>query len=59
MNRQEIFDFVGDKFNEIFWEVLKNNGIESGDIAPDDSLNLETIQNSLTDMLLKVVEYNK
>lgn len=54
MNK-EIYEFVGDKLNECFFEFCP----VSGDIAPDDSLELEKIQLELTDLIEKVANYNK
>ena len=59
MKKEDVYNLIGDRLNEMFWEVMKESGINSGDIAPDDALKLDSIQNELTDMVLKVVNYNK
>ena len=58
MNKNDIYNLIGDRLNEMFWEVMKESGVNAGDIAPDDALKLESIQNELTDLIEKVTNYN-
>ena len=53
MSREELLDIIGDKVNEIFWEFQESTGIENGDIAPLESLELEKIQQDLCELVIR------
>lgn len=58
MDRKELFDLIDEKINDIFLEYQKANDIASGDISPLQSLDLEEIEDKLTDLIMSVGKQN-
>lgn len=58
MDREELFDLIDEKINDIFLEYQKANDIASGDISPLQSLDLEEIEDKLTDLIMSVDKQN-
>lgn len=59
MNRDELYLLVAEKVNEIFLAYQVSNEITTGDIHPMDALQLDAVQEKLTDLVISVCEYNK
>ena len=47
------------KINDIFLEQQIKNNIESGDIEPLDAIKLDKLVDELTELITKVLEYQK
>lgn len=54
MNRNELYNLIEEKINDVFLGYQKANGIESGDISPMQSLRLDELQEKLTDLIMEV-----
>lgn len=54
MDREELYNLIEEKNNDIFLEYQKQNGIKSGDISPMQALRLEELQNELADLIMNV-----
>lgn len=59
MNRKELLEFIDEKMNEVFLAYQKANGIESGDISPEDAFSLDELQEQVADLIISVCEKNK
>lgn len=59
MNRETLYNLVEEKINDIFLEYQVANDIKSGDITPLQALQLEELQNKLTDLIMNVRSENK
>ena len=59
MNRETLYNLVEEKINDIFLEYQAANDIKSGDITPLQALQLEELQNKLTDLIMNVRSENK
>lgn len=55
----EVNDLLDEKINEVFYEMQKKFGIESGDISPMDAFELDEITKKLTKHIVKVLETQK
>lgn len=59
MNRETLYNLVEERINDIFFEYQAANDIKSGDITPLQTLQLEELQNKLTDLIMNVESENK
>ena len=59
MNRETLYNLVEERINDIFIEYQAANDIKSGDITPLQALQLEELQNKLTDLIMNVGSENK
>lgn len=59
MNRETLCNLVEERINDIFLEYQAANDIKSGDITPSQALQLEELQNKLTDLIMNVGSENK
>lgn len=59
MNRETLYNLVEERINDIFLEYQVANDIKSGDITPLQALQLEELQNKLTDLIMNVRSENK
>lgn len=59
MNRETLYNLVEERINDIFLEYQAANDIKSGDITPLQTLQLEELQNKLTDLIMNVGSENK
>lgn len=59
MDKDGLNKLISQKINDIFYEYQKQNGIESGDISPDELLELENIQDQLSNLIIRVCENNQ
>lgn len=59
MDREGLYSLVEEKINDVFLEYQTKNKIESGDITPIQALQLEKIQNELTDLIMDIGSENK
>lgn len=59
MNRESLCELIDIKLNEVFLAYQKANGIESGDISPEDAFSLDELQEKMTDLIISVCEKNK
>lgn len=59
MDRETLYSLVEEKVNDIFLEYQAENDIKSGDITPLQTLQLEELQNKLTDLIMNVGSENK
>lgn len=59
MDREGLYSLVKEKINDVFLEYQTKNKIESGDITPIQALQLEKIQNELTDLIMDIGSENK
>ena len=55
----ELSDKIYDAVNDVFAHFQNKLGIKYGDIAPEDDFELEEIENSLANLILKVLKYQK
>ena len=58
MNKTQLNELIDSKIDEIFFEYQKANGIESGDIFPEEYLKLEEIKDKLSDFVVKSMSHN-
>lgn len=56
MNREELYAIVEDKVNEAFLAYQKANGIKDGGIYPLEALQLDDLQNKLTDLIVSATQ---
>lgn len=54
MDRETLYNLVEEKINDIFLEYQTANDIKSGDISPMQALQLEELQNELTNLIMNV-----
>lgn len=54
--RKEIINRLETAIDDIFWNIQEEWGIESGDITPELSLELDTVTNNLAAIIEKVLE---
>ena len=54
MDRETLYSLVEERVNDIFLEYQTANGIKSGDLSPMQSLQLDELQNTLTDLIMSV-----
>lgn len=50
-------DLVSEKINEVFLEYQKANNITSGDIHPEDAVELENFEEALAEFVERVCSY--
>ncbi len=58
MDRETLYSLVEERVNDIFLEYQTANGIKSGDLSPMQSLQLDELQNTLTDLIMSVGSKN-
>ena len=58
MTKNELFELVENKVNEIYLAYQKAEGITSGDMNPDYEFQLDEIEQNLTDFIIKSMEGN-
>lgn len=51
-------EIVDRNMHEIFREFQDANGVDRGDISPEDSFELDKIKDELSNLLVKVTEKN-
>jgi hypothetical protein len=56
MNKKELYQLVEQAVNDLFQKYQAAHGIESGDIDPMELMELEEIQDKLTDLIIRVNE---
>lgn len=54
MNRTELLELIDTKMNKLFNEYQKSNNIQYGDISPENVMELQGIENQLTDFIIDV-----
>lgn len=50
-------DLINEKINEVFLEYQKANGITSGDIHPEDAVELDNFEEALAEFVERVCSY--
>ena len=58
MDRDTLYNLIEERIDDIFLEYQKANEITSGDISPTQMLDLEDLQNKLTDLIINVCSQN-
>ena len=59
MTKKELYQLVEMKVDELFHQYQVANGIESGDIDPHELMELEELQERLTNLIIKTNEGNE
>ena len=58
MDRKTLYNLIEEKINDVFLEYQAANDIKSGDITPLQALQLEELQNELTNLVMNVGSEN-
>ena len=59
MNREELYELVDNAIDNVFGKYQDAEGITSGDIAPLDSIKLDSLIDQVTDLIISSMEHNK
>ena len=56
---EKIMEIIDLKIIEIFRQLQQENSISNGDIRPEDSLELEELEEKIAKLIARVIEYEK
>lgn len=59
MEKHEIMALIDTKLHEVFKELQDSEGVTEGDIDPMDALELDKLTEQATELVHKVIAYQK